>query len=329
MVLTFPIILAIASILDFLIGDPWHWPHPVQLMGKLISDGSQLILKYCHSPTSQRGAGVALGLTIIGSSALVSDRMVWLAHLVHPAVGIAVESILLASCFAGKSLHNAALDVLTPLEQGDLETARQKLSQYVGRDTENLNREEILRAILETVAENAIDGVMAPLFYAILGALIPGLGSVPLAFGYKAASTLDSMVGYRESPYLYMGWFSAKLEDLLTWVPCRLSVITLALLSGRFWQVWQVCQRDAIHDPSPNSGWSECVYAAILGVQLGGVNTYGGIIKVKPLLGDRLHPIEPVAIHRAISLTRTCFLMGLGVGITIGWIISDRPLNPF
>jgi len=310
--------LAIAAILDFLIGDPWNWPHPVQLMGKFISQGTEFILKCCHSPLSQRWAGVILWLTLLGISALVSDRIIGLATAVHPWLGIAIESILLASCFAGRSLHNAALDVLKPLQTGDLPSARQKLSLYVGRDTETLDEADILRAVLETIAENAIDGVTAPLFYAILGTLIPGLGPVPLAMAYKAASTLDSMIGYREPPYLYMGWFSAKVEDLLTWLPCRLTVITLGGLSGQLQKVWALCERDAIHDPSPNSGWSECVYAAILGVQLGGVNTYRGTIKIKPLLGDRIHPITPHSIHQALTLTRWCFLLWLGLGIGLG-----------
>ncbi|HBQ97784.1 MULTISPECIES: adenosylcobinamide-phosphate synthase CbiB [unclassified Roseofilum] len=321
--------LAIASILDFAIGDPWHWPHPVQLMGKLIAQGTEFILKSFHSPQSQRWAGVILGLTLIGMAALVSDRIVWLANKGHPLLGIGIESILLASCFAGRSLHHAALDVLNHLQAGDLPNARQKLSLYVGRDTQTLNEPEILRAVLETIAENAIDGVTAPLFYAILGSLIPGLGGLPLAMGYKAASTLDSMIGYRESPYLYIGWFSAKLEDLLTWLPCRLTVITLGLLSGQLKKVWVLCKRDAVHDPSPNSGWSECVYAAILGVQLGGVNRYGTTIKIKPLLGDRIHPITPTSISKALSLTRHCFLIWLGLGISLGFRLSDWGLDLF
>ncbi|MDJ1183051.1 adenosylcobinamide-phosphate synthase CbiB [Roseofilum casamattae] len=320
------IVLGIAAILDALVGDPWSWPHPVQLMGKAIALGTRLILKFTNSPLGQRLGGIALALTIVGGSALVSNRIISIARLVHPILGIGVESILLASCFAGKSLRDAAVDVLTPLQAGEIETARENLSKYVGRDTADLNEVEILRAVLETVAENAIDGVSAPLFYAILGALIPGLGSAPVAFAYKAASTLDSTIGYRELPYLYIGWFSAKLEDLLTWVPCRLTVITLSLFSGRPRQVWQVCQRDATADPSPNSGWSECVYAAILGVQLGGENTYGGIVKVKPLLGDRIHPITLESIHRALSLTRWCFLVWLGLGIGIGWIVNNYRL---
>lgn len=159
--------------------------------------------------------------------------------------------------------------------------------------------------------------MIAPLFYAILGAFLPGVGSVPLALAYKAASTLDSMVGYREYPYIYIGWFSAKQEDILTWLPCRLLVITLAILSGKPLSVWRICQRDAIKDSSPNSGWSECAYAAVLGVQLGGTNWYRGVAKQKPLLGDSTYPITTEKIKQATLLTRYCFLIWLTIALVI------------
>jgi adenosylcobinamide-phosphate synthase len=154
--------------------------------------------------------------------------------------------------------------------------------------------------------------VMAPLFWAIVGAMLP-IGSVPIALAYKAASTLDSMVGYREAPYTDIGRYSAQLEDCLTWIPCRLTVLTIALLSGKPRTVWQICQRDAIHDPSPNAGWSECAYAAALGVQVGGANRYRGVIKQKPLLGEPLRPIAPEVIRQALRLTRYSFLLWLAI----------------
>jgi adenosylcobinamide-phosphate synthase len=125
------------------------------------------------------------------------------------------------------------------------------------------------------------------------------------------------MVGYREAPYTNLGWFSARLEDGLTWLPCRLTVITLALLSGKPQYVWRICRRDAIKDSSPNSGWSECAYAAVVGVQLGGTNWYRGVAKHKPLLGDPIHAITLAQIHQALQLTRYCFLIWLGVAIAL------------
>jgi adenosylcobinamide-phosphate synthase len=233
----------------------------------------------------------------VGSWAFLYYLQMW-----QPIVAKILEIILLASCLAGKSLRQASLNVLAAID--NLPEARQRLSKYVGRDTDKLTAPEIYRAILETVAENSVDGVTAPWFYALLGASLPGVGAVPLALAYKAASTLDSMVGYIKQPYQDLGWASAKFEDVLTWLPCRLTVATLALFSGKPVAVWQICQRDAVQDPSPNSGWSEGIYAAILGVQLGGDNYYQGELRSKPLLGNPDQEIEVWMIDRALQLTQ-------------------------
>ncbi|MEY3401380.1 MAG: Cobalamin biosynthesis protein CobD [Cyanobacteriota bacterium] len=310
-------VLILAALLDYLIGDPWGWPHPVRVIGWVISRLNNIFLKYCQNPFSQRLAGIILGISVIIGSGLLGWIIVKIAQGVHPFLGITVQTILLASCFALKSLRNAAMEVLQPLSKGELAQARQILSNYVGRDTANLSPVEILRAVLETVTENATDGVMAPLFYTIIGTFIPVIGPVPLALAYKASSTLDSMIGYKQAPYTYIGWFSARWEDGFTWLPCRLTVITLSLLSAKPVNVWRICHRDAIKDPSPNSGWSECAYAAILGVQMGGVNWYGGVAKHKPLLGDPIYPITPDSIDQALKLTRYAFLLWLGLAIAI------------
>jgi adenosylcobinamide-phosphate synthase len=311
------LILLLAALEDYLIGDPWGWIHPVQVMGWLIKNYTNLAIKYCQPGWQRRLAGIFLGCGLILGSGIVAWLIVLGFRLIHPVLGYLSEIILLASCFAGKSLRVAVQDVLQPVIEQDLETARSRLSMYVGRDTDNLSEAEILRALLETVAENTVDGVTAPLFYAILGSLIPGLGAVPLAIAYKAASTLDSMVGYRREPYTDLGWFSAQLEDCLTWLPCRLTVLTLSLFSGKPLKVLTICRRDGVKDPSPNSGWSEAVYAAILGVQLGGKNTYQGVVKDKPLLGDPQEAISVTKINHALSLTRYCFLSWLAIAVII------------
>lgn len=309
-------VLITAALLDYLIGDPWGWPHPVRVMGWLISRFSDAF-KHFNQPLMLRWAGVALGVGLIVGSGIVGWLVMYSLNWLQPLLGIAVESVLLASCFAGRSLRSSAQEVLQPLASSQIAVARSTLSLYVGRDTENLAEPEILRAVLETVTENATDGVLAPLFYAIVGATIPVVGSIPLALAYKASSTLDSMIGYREAPYTDLGWFSARLEDVLTWLPCRLAVMTLALLAHKPWHVWRMCRRDAVKDKSPNSGWSECAYAAVLGVQVGGTNWYHGVAKHKPLLGDSLHPITPTIIYQALQLTRYCFLIWLGIAFCL------------
>lgn len=313
------IILLLAAFEDYLIGDPWGWLHPVQVMGWLIQNYVNLGIKFCRSGWQRRLVGVLLGLSLIVGSGTAGWLIIESSKIINPLLGYIIEIILLASCFAGRSLGMAVEDVLQLLNSGDLATARSRLSLYVGRDTDSLSESEILRALLETVGENGVDGVTAPLFYAILGSFIPGLGAVPLALAYKAASTLDSMIGYRREPYTDLGWFSAQLEDRLTWLPCRLTVLTLSLFSGKPLQVLAICRRDGVKDPSPNSGWSEAAYAGILGVQLGGKNTYQGVVKEKPLLGDALEPISVAKINHALNLTRYCFLAWLAIAILISY----------
>jgi adenosylcobinamide-phosphate synthase len=317
-------VLVLAAGIDYLVGDPIYLWHPVQVMGGAIAQFTNLVIskppkKSRFSPLIMKMLGVVLGIGLIGGSGLIGWLIVSLATGLDFRLGILISSILLASCFAGRSLRAAAEDILEIID--NLPEARRRLSKYVGRDTDNLTALEILRAVLETITENAIDGVTAPLFYAVLGfILFPDLnfsGGIVLAIAYKASSTLDSMVGYKNLTYRDLGWFSAKTEDILTWLPCRLTVFSLGLISGKPLRAWRICQRDAIADPSPNSGWSECIFAAILGVQMGGDNHYQGQIKSKPLLGDDIYPITPAKIHQALGLTRTCCLLWLSLGIVL------------
>ncbi|MEM6452459.1 MAG: adenosylcobinamide-phosphate synthase CbiB [Cyanobacteria bacterium P01_D01_bin.105] len=305
-------VLLVAAGLDYVVGDPWHLPHPVQAMGTVISAYSQWVLGHLRSKFWLRLAGIGLAAMLIIGSGMVSWAGLQILGRISPLLQQGSECVLLASCFAGRSLRRAAHEVLAPLHQGNLVSARQKLAMYVGRDTDRLSESDIYRAVLETVSENAIDGVLAPLFYAIVGATA-GLAG-PVAIAYKAASTLDSMVGYRREPYTHLGWFSARLEDALTWLPCRISVLGIAVLSRRPAHVLRLCRRDAIADPSPNAGWSECAYAAALGVQLGGENSYKGKLTIKPLLGDATRPITPHIIEEAFALTRRSFFIGLTIG---------------
>lgn len=311
-----PILIPVlASIVDFAVGDPWGWPHPVQGMGWAIQRYQTIVFRITQSPWQQRLLGIGLGIGLPLLSGAIAISFVLGGTYLHPLLGLGAGVVLMASCFAGRSLRQAAEDVLSPLQGGDLPQARQRLSLYVGRDTDRLSEAEVLRAVMETISENATDGVMAPLFYALVGtAIAPPLG-VGLAIAYKALSTLDSMIGYRTPPYKDLGWFSARCEDFATWLPCRLTVITIALLSQHPVHVWQLCCRDAPQDPSPNAGWSECAYAAALGIQLGGVNTYQGQLKPKPLLAEPRTPITPVVIRQGLQLTRWAFLLWLLMGI--------------
>ncbi|MGB8699273.1 MAG: adenosylcobinamide-phosphate synthase CbiB [Thermosynechococcaceae cyanobacterium] len=313
-------ILVSAALLDFALGDPWGWPHPVRGMGWAIQGYSQWAWRQFKSPLLLRWAGGLLAIGLVGGSALLAWAVISEAYRIWMPLGWVLEVVLLASCFAGRSLRAAAEEVLQALKTKPLVEARTALSGYVGRDTTDLSEAEVLRAVLETVAENTTDGVMAPLFYGLLGLALPSIGPVPLAIAYKAASTLDSMVGYRQDPYTHLGWFSAHLDDCLTWLPCRLNVFTLGGLSGKLQTVLRLCRRDAMKDPSPNSGWSECAYAAILEVQLGGFNTYGGVLKLKPLLGKPYRPITPERIALALRLMRNSFVTWVVFAIALRFL---------
>jgi adenosylcobinamide-phosphate synthase len=316
------IVLLLAAFIDFLIGDPW-WriPHPVQMMGWVISRYQQLVVANREPPQKLTSAiflyssGVFLTVALVVGSAWVGWSLVAVSHAYHPLLGMAIESILLASCFATHSLRRAAEEVLQPLLAGDFATARSHLGIYVGRDTENLSEPEIYRAVLETVAENTVDAVTSPLFYAAVGSLLFPFGGVALALGFKAASTLDSMIGYKKPPVRELGWCGARLDDVLTWLPCRLTVVTLGLLARSPVRVWLACQKEGHLDPSPNSGWSECAYATILDVQLGGINTYGGVVKEKPRVGPPIDPITDEKVYAAIRLMRWSFLLWLAAAI--------------
>lgn len=290
-------------------------------MGWVIQRYTKGALRWWKSPWQLRLAGIHLSVSLIVGVSLGSWLLLYFLDQQSWPLSLGTEIVLLASCFAGRSLRDATADVLNPLRQGDLMVARSHLRRYVGRDTDRLAEQDILRALLETVAENTTDGVMAPLFYTLVGCAIPAVGPVPLALAYKAVSTLDSMVGYREAPYTHLGWFSAKLDDGLTWLPCRFMVLSIGFLSGKLKSVLRVGRRDAHKDPSPNSGWSECAYAAILDVQLGGQNWYRGVAKFKPLLGNPRQAITVQHIELAVRLTRNCFLLWLGMAIAFTIIL--------
>jgi adenosylcobinamide-phosphate synthase len=304
------LILLLAAFLDFLIGDPWKLLHPVQVMGWVISVYSKIVLKFCKKTIVQTLGGIGLAMVLIFGSSAIARLLIQSAQTLHPVFGAAIEAVILASCFAGRSLRDAAHEVLKPLQTGDLATARSYLSRYVGRDTADLDQSEILRAVLETVAENGVDGVMAPLFWAIVGVFTP-VGPAVLAIAFKATSTLDSMVGYKKPPYRYLGTASAIMDDILTYIPCRLMVLTLGVMAHSPIALWKHCHQDGSLDPSPNSGWSECAYALALGVQLGGNNTYQGICRPKPLLGKAVYSITPAVVRSALMLNRRAFLSWL------------------
>lgn len=302
--------ITIAYVIDKLIGDPPNWPHPVRWMGTLIA----FLEKRWNRGRAKKSKGVAMLGSVLLISFIVTLSVVWFAYTIHPLVGMIVEAVIIATTIAEKSLKEASIEVYQPLTTGNLTEARKKLSYIVGRDTDNLDEAEIARGAIETVAENTSDGVTAPLFWALIG-------GAPLAMVYRAANTCDSMVGYMNERYKEFGWASAKWDDLLNWIPSRLTGLIM-LLGNRpesmsYKKAWSILFRDARRHPSPNSGWLEAAVAVILGIQLGGKNYYKGYASDRAKMGEPLSPIKAdhiLKVNAILAKTALLFILVLWLG---------------
>jgi adenosylcobinamide-phosphate synthase len=287
------LILMAAIVIDWIIGDPRWLPHPVILTGKLIKTLEKWLYdrkgKQPHSTSESAGVlsrrfhGSLLALITISIAFTIVFLLVRGLHWIHPWLGYAINVWLISTTIAIKGLKDAALLVHAPLSAGDLQTARRNVGYIVGRDTAELDEAEMTRATVETVAENTVDAVVSPLFFAVIGA-------APLAILYRTANTLDSMVGYKNERYLHFGWASARLDDLFNWLPARLTGVMLAIAAWMRPSLSPVraCKaiwRFASLHPSPNSGIPESAVAGALGIQLGGRNQYGGQVSERARMG--------------------------------------------
>ena len=343
------LLVAMACGLDRLIGDPRWSPHPVVVMGWWISQLQRLVERWAGDrPWKLRAGGGLITLLLVGGSGSAGWGIEQLARSSGWPGGTGQILLLLglASALAGRSLAQAVRAVLDALpydqprestassdSSSDLDidaalnAARQRLAWIVGRDTTELSAAEILRAAAETASENAVDGQFTPLFWMLVGAglwaLNPALpGPLALAWGFKAASTLDSMLGYRRGRLQWLGTAGARLDDLLVWIPCRLVVLGLPLVQHRPWgrsaltpQRWWGQVRDSLRDgqpdPSPNAGVSQATYAYAADVQLGGRNRYPEGWKLKPLLAAGRPPADAAAVERILGLTQRLSLLWL------------------
>jgi len=315
--------ITMAYFIDGVAGDPPNWPHPVKWIGKWIA----CLEKRWNSGNNRRLKGVFMLLIVLLTVLLMVTAIVFLGYCIHPVLGVFLESVIIATTIAQKSLKQASLKVYQPLIEGDLNDARKQLSYIVGRDTDNLPKPEIARAAIETVAENTGDGVTAPMFWAFIG-------GAPLAMVYRATNTCDSMVGYMHERYKEFGWASAKWDDVMNWIPSRLTGILMLLVNKprktSFGKAWMILFRDAKKHPSPNSGWGEAAAASILGIQLGGTNYYKGVVSNRAKMGDALQPIQPEDIlcaNAILSKTVFFFLLLLWAGgvtleMAVTWLES-------
>ena len=299
------IAIFLAVLLDWLIGDPYSWPHPVKWMGSYIYLCMRLQEKKQFSPYL---FGFFLWLTTVGLALGVSCGLLWLAGLAHPVLYWLVWIYLAYASLAAKSLAFEAQKVYHTLKFGTLEEARKQVGMIVGRETSQLTPEEISKATIETVAENTSDGVIGPLLCLFLGGPI-------LAMTYKAINTLDSMVGYKTEKYRKIGLISAKMDDLANLIPARLTwfflILSSQILLLDFKGALRIGWRDRYQHASPNSAFSEAVVAGALGIQLGGPHVYHGELIEKPTIGEDSRPVEADDIQTAISLLYTSTMTGL------------------
>ncbi|GAB6106198.1 adenosylcobinamide-phosphate synthase CbiB [Fusibacter bizertensis] len=309
-----------AVVLDRLIGDPPNWPHPIRFYGRLIS----LLEKFIRAHLQNLKFGGFL--LVLGSvtGVLVPFEIL---RVILPSILFNILSVyMLMTSLASKCLHLEAQKVIKAIETDDIELARLKLSYLVGRDTKNLSLEEIMRGVIETVAENTIDGVLAPLFMMMIG--LPFGLSVEFAIVYKIVNTLDSMVGYIHEPYKDIGFASAKLDDALNFIPARFGALIMLLAGGilklNVKNGFKVFCRDRQNHKSPNSGHPESVVAGLLNIQIGGTNQYFGNIVVKPTIGDAYETlsVEKIKMTSKIMFASMWILMLFGGLVYVSFSIK-------
>ncbi len=314
MTLEYQIVTAVG--LDLVIGDPRWLPHPVKLIGRLalwLEDRCRALVE------GEIFAGAVTTIGVILTSSLGSAAVLWagarVGHITYEVVSI----LMLFTTLAAKDLMKHSKAVYKALKCGDLELARKRAGMMVGRSTEDLDGSELVRATVESVAENMVDGVIAPLFYALL------FGPVG-AITYKAVNTLDSTFGYKNERYSKFGKFPARLDDVANYVPARIGAllvpIVARLIGLRSENSWKILRRDARCHDSPNAGWPEAAFAGALGIRLGGRNTYGDKVSIKPYLGEPLEPFEANHIMKANRLMICSSLLILVGGVIVRSLIS-------
>lgn len=294
MILTdrFPVILT-AFVLDIILGDP-HWmPHPVRWIGRAVHFMEAGLRK---TGLPLRLIAVLLTFIVVSAASALSFSAIFLAYRFSDPAGFIISVIIMYTTLSTRSLYDESMKVYNDLRNNNLTAARNNLSMIVGRDTDHLDSGEVIRGAIETIAENSVDGVISPLFYAMIG-------GPTLSIAYKAINTLDSMVGYKNEKYIDLGWASARLDDLANYIPARISGFLIpiaALLCGNgFRNSFITVLRDRTNHPSPNSGIPEAAVAGALGVQLGGVNYYQGIPSSRPFIGELRHHFSEVHITDA------------------------------
>lgn len=308
--------LLIGFLLDLVLGDP-HWLyHPVRLIGHLITVIEKAIRKIVpQNRTGELVGGIVFSLIVLVISTMIPICILCVAGNIHPHIRFFMETMMCYQLLATKSLKTESMKVHDALANQDIEGARAAVAMIVGRDTKCLNEQGIVKATVETIAENASDGVIAPIFYMMLG-------GAPLGFFYKAINTMDSMVGYKNERYLYFGRCAAKLDDVANYIPARISAFFMILaayllrLDGK--NSWNIFVRDRYNHASPNSAQTEAVMAGALQVTLAGDAYYFGVLHKKETIGDDIYPIQ---YQHILVANRLMYTTGFLV-FTMVWLVT-------
>ncbi len=308
--------IAIGYTMDLILGDPYFLYHPVRVIGHLVRGLEKLLLNIDDRPIIQKIKGLILLILVSGLSFVVPFTMLLALHKIHPLLSLVLESIMIYQIFATKCLDVETRKVYRALKEGDLETARKMVGYLVSRDTDVMTEEDIIKASIETIAENLGDGVIAPMFYIFIG-------GAPLGWCYKGVNTLDSMVGYKNEKYLHYGYFSAKWDDVLNYIPARLTALFI-LIAGFFLRMdikrgISILSRDKHNHASPNSAYPESAAAGLLGIQLGGKASYFGKVSIKPTMGDAFKSIEVNDLYMTRKLLYMTSFVGFGIFFLLRW----------
>jgi adenosylcobinamide-phosphate synthase len=341
------LVIASAFILDLILGDPAWFPHPVRFIGRMSATAEKGLRTFAKSPRAEKAAGVLLVLIIITPVYFLTRLLISTASSISTPFGFVISAVTAYTTLATRSLGDAARSVLSRLDARDIVTARKELSMIVGRDTADLDEREIARAVVETVAENASDGVVAPLFYL-------AIGGPALAMAYKAVNTLDSMVGYKNEKYINFGWAAARLDDIANYIPARVTAVlicvssdmlrwiqacinrlkfvsireyswlkyvhsTLRVQHSELKSPWRIMLRDGRNHPSPNSGYPEAAMAGSLGIRLGGTSAYRGRTSLKPFIGDAVNFLDKKYIEKAVRLMYCATLLAVLGAAAMNW----------
>jgi adenosylcobinamide-phosphate synthase len=308
-------VLAVAYLFDWIAGDPEWLPHPVGLIGRGAEAGERFLRRPGQTPAVEFAAGGILTFSLIATAYMGTAQTIAWMNKRGRALGFATETLLAWTCVASRSLHDEASSVVAALEADDIVLARRRLNRIVGRDTQHLDSREISRAVIETVAESCSDGIIAPLFYMVIG-------GVPLAMAYKTINTLDSMIGHADERHFYFGKVAARLDDVANLLPSRLTALGIAASASAF-EANSVTALDTwLHDganhKSPNAGQPESAMAGALQVRLGGENFYDGELVAAPLMGERFSPPSTERAKQAIRIVAAVSALGAVIALLLG-----------